>query len=451
MGAGRTRAVWARFRLVGAAILLLLSVMSQGTGLFFLVAAFGRTLLDPALRQRTVAVVVPAIVYAAWYLAVGRDAVTGSGHVAGIGAVVGFVVRGVGHAVGSVSGLGALPRGDALAVVVFCLALVATALAVLRSRRPPALAAGSLLAMVAMYAVIGLVRADLPSDFATRSRYVYVAAFFLVLAVADWLPLLRDWTTGRPRARLVVEAGLSLALIAAMVANLAALGPIRARFQANADLTRAYIELALANRGASWIDPASPLPGMPPLPELIAIIERSGSPLHDDLIRGVVKGPGATARERALLRLIGGGFHAEPGVGDGTPAVLTIVDWDGVTVEDDDSCATVTATGTGGSVTVQAPSGSRIRVVAARDATTQALLGSTTPSLPIDLTLAAGCPDRHRGARTSATDRPGSCVSPSPEAAGRVRESPASSGGPDRRGAGREPTRHGPCPGAPGR
>ena len=112
-----------------------------------------------------------------------------------------------------------------------------------------------------------------------------MAAFFLVLAVADWLPLLREWTAGRPRIRLVVRAGLSVVLVAAIVANLVALGPIRARFQANADVTRAYIELALAHRDAAWIDPASPLPGMPPLPALIDTVERSGSPLRDDSFR----------------------------------------------------------------------------------------------------------------------------------------------------------------------
>ena len=296
------------------------------------------------------------------------------------------MARGIGHAVGHFSGLSALPRGDLLAVAAFGVASVATTVAVLRSHRPPALAAGSLLAVVVMYTVIGLVRAELPSDFATRSRYVYVAAFFLVLAVADWLPLLRDWT------RLIVKAALSVALIAAIVANLAAFGPIRARFQANADLTRAYIGLALANRDASWIDPASPLPGMPSLPDLFAIVERSGSPLQDDLVPAVIKVPGPTARERAMLRMIGAGFHTEPGVGTGTPGPLTIVGLKEAIAEADGMCATVTATKPDGTVAVKAPSGSRIRVDTANDAATQARLGLMTPSLPLELSLAAGTP-----------------------------------------------------------
>lgn len=379
---------------VGAAILLIATLTSSGMGLFFVVAAFGRTLFDPAVRPRVVAVIPAAITYVVWYLTVGNNPVGGSsGHLAGLLAMAGFVVRGIGHAVGAVSGLGFAPRGDLLAVAAFGVAVVATALAVLRARRPPALGAGALLAILAMYTVIGLVRADLPSDFATRSRYVYVAAFFLVLAVADWLPLLRDRTTGRPRGRLALEAGLALVLIAAIVANLAAFGPIRARFQANADLTRAYIELALARRGAGWIDPASVLPGMPRLPVLIGIVERSGTPLHDDLVPGVVKDPGSAARERALLRMIGAGFHAEPGVGEGTPVALEIVGQDDVIVEPDGACTTVTGTGTEAGVEIAAPSGTRIRVVAAKDSEIRALLGLLRPpSLPLELPLVAGAP-----------------------------------------------------------
>ena len=379
---------------VGAALLLIAALTSSGMGLFFVVAAFGRTLLDPAVRPRVVVVIPAAITYMVWYLTVGNHPVGGSSdHLAGLLATAGFVVRGIGHAVGAVSGLSFVPLGALLAVVLFGVWLLATGWAVLRARRPPALAAGALLAVGAMYTLIGLVRADLPSDFATRSRYVYVAAFFLVLAVADWLPLLRDWTKGGPRARLAVEAGLSLVLIATIAANLAAFGPIRTRFQADADLTRAYLELALAHRDAAWIDPASPLPGMPPLPELVAIIERSGSPLHDDLVPAVVKDPGATARERALLRMIGAGFHAEPGIGEGTPVALEIVGKGDVIVEPDGACTTVTGTGNQANVEVAAPSGMRIRVVAAKDAEARAMLGLVRPpSLPLELSLVAGVP-----------------------------------------------------------
>jgi hypothetical protein len=380
-----------RWAAVGAATLLVLSLMSQGTALFFLVAAVCRTLLDPALRSRIVAVVPAIATYAVWYVTLGRDSVGGPGFAA-IGSVVTFVVRGIGHATGAVSGLGFLPGTEQLTFAVYAAAFLATGWAVLRARRPPALAAGALLAIAAMYAFIGLVRADLPSDFATRSRYVYVAAFFLFLAVADWLPVIRDWTTGRPRLRLTTNVVLSIALVAAVVANLAAFGPIRARFQANADVTRAYIELALANRDATWIDPESPLPGMPPLPDLIRTLEASGSPLRDDLWPSVVRKPGPAARERALLRMIGSGFRAEAATTEQPTGTLEVVRRDGAAAETDGGCVTVSASDSSSEVDVAAPSGSRIRITPRGSAKARALLGRTTPSLPLDLGLAAGVP-----------------------------------------------------------
>jgi hypothetical protein len=380
-----------RWSAVGASSLLILSLMSQGTALFFLVAAVCRTLLDPALRSRFSAVVPAIVTYAVWYVTLGRDSVGGTGFAA-IASVVTFVVRGIGHAVGAVTGLGYLPGGEQLAFALCAAALVATGWAVLRARRPPALAAGALLAIGAMYAFIGLVRADLPSDFATRSRYVYIAAFFLFLAVADWLPVIRDWTAGRPRLRLAANVVLSIALIAAVVANVAAFGRIRGQFQANADLTRAYIELALANRDAPWTDPDSPLPGMPPVPDLIKTIEVSGSPLRDDLVPSVVKKPGAAAQERALLRLIGSGFRAEPAASEQPAGALEVIRVDGATAEPDRGCVTVTASDTASEVDVAAPSGSRIRVTPRSSAQARALLGRTTPSMPLELPLAAGIP-----------------------------------------------------------
>lgn len=60
-------------------MLLVAALMSSGMGLFFLVAAFARTLLDPTLRLRTVAVLAPALTYLAWYVTVGHDPVTRPG------------------------------------------------------------------------------------------------------------------------------------------------------------------------------------------------------------------------------------------------------------------------------------------------------------------------------------------------------------------------------------
>ena len=375
----------------GAAIVLFASVMSSGMGLFFVVAAIGRTLLDPVARPRAVAIVPPAIAYTAWYLTVGHDPVTQSGHLAGVVAVAAFVARGVGHAVGAFSGLGLVPRGNVLAVAAFGTAALATGWAVVTSRRPPALAAGALLAIVAMYTVIGVVRAELESDFATRSRYVYVAAFLLVIAVADWLPLLRDYAGGQSRGRVGLVALLSVVLVVATAANAVAFGPIRARFARNADLTRAYVELAMSTRGAGWVDPDSVLPGMPPLPILIATVERFGSPLHDDLVPAVARDPGQKAREDALLRMVGSGFRIEPGIGEATSLPLILVKVDGANGTWDDACLTLRDAGPYASATVAVPSGSRLRIAASDEGNASAVLGHLrSPSRRVDLELKKG-------------------------------------------------------------
>jgi hypothetical protein len=243
-----------------------------------------------------------------------------------------------------------------------------------------------------MYLIIGLVRAQFPSDFATRSRYVYVAAFLLVISVADWLPLLRDRARG-PLARAALAVGLALVLIAATVANAATLQTIRARFQADADLTRAYIELAMAHQNEPWIDPASVLPGMPLLPDLVAIVRRSGSPTHDDLFPAVVRDPGARAREAALLRMTGSGFRAERGSRDAPPLPVTITSSTDVAISTGVPCLSVTDAGNDAAVSVRVPTGSRIRLTASNDVVGRALLGlALPPSRTIDIAMSAATP-----------------------------------------------------------
>ncbi len=381
-----------RVATAGAAVLLVASLMSSGIGLAFLAAAFGRTILDREIRPRAWAVVPPTVVFLAWYLVLGHTAESGPGHLASASALPGFVVRGIGHAVGAFTGLAVAPRGELLAFGAFGVAFLVTAWAVLTIRRPPALAAGALLAIGAMYLIIGLVRAQFPSDFATRSRYVYVAAFLLVISVADWLPPLRDRARG-PQARAALAIGLALVLVAATVANAASLQTIRARFQADADLTRAYIELAMTHQNEPWIDPASVLPGMPSLPDLVAIVRRSGSPTHDDLFPAVVRDPGARAREAALLRMTGSGFRAERGSRAAPPLPVTITSSTDVAISTGEPCLSVTDAGKDAAVSVSVPTGSRIRLTASNDVVGRALLGlALPPSRTIDIAMPAATP-----------------------------------------------------------
>lgn len=379
---------------VGAAILLLLSVMSSGMGLFFLVAAAGRTLLDPAARRRAVALLLPGIAYGAWYLTVGKDPVARTERLAGIGDLAGFVGRGIGHAVGATTGLGALPDGEWLGLAIFGIVAVATGWAIVVRRPPPALAAGALLGIAAMYTLIGVVRAELASDFATRSRYVYVAAFLMALVIADWVSILAACVAGRPRAQGALIAGLSVVLVATIVANLAALGTVRDQFAAHAELTRAWVARASADRDAPWIDPDGILLGMSSMSDVLKVIDRSGSPVRDDVVPSLARKPGAAAREAALLRLVGSGFQVEPAGGDVPGTVpLAISGVTDATVDPDGGCLTSTPTGRRPRVIVQVPTGTRLQVTSTDDDTAVAWLGlARPPSLPIDLGLRGGVP-----------------------------------------------------------
>src|SRR5207245_7968260 len=146
-------------------------------------------------------------------------------------------------------------------------------------------------------------------------------------------------------------------------ANLAAIGPIRAQFQSNADLTRAYVALATAHRNDVWIDPEPGLLlGMPALPVLLATIDRFGSPDRDRFVPAVARNPGNEARENALLRLVGRGFRAEPGTANGAALPIELVALAGASATWDAGCTTPADLGAKGAVTVAIPTGSRLLV-----------------------------------------------------------------------------------------
>ncbi len=372
-----------------ASVLLLASLMSSGMGLFFLTAVFGRTIFSPSLRMRTLAVVPPTAAYLLWYVLLSRQ----SGDLVDPLAVVPFVARGIGHSTGAITGLGYLPDRDLLAVALFFALLIATAWAVIAGR-PLALAAGCLFATLAMYTLVGFVRAHhLESNFATKSRYVYVASFLLILAVADWLPELRARMTSQARRRVAVTRLLAIALIASIVVNIKALAVARDQFQNRADLTRAYIALALAHGDEPWVDPNSVPYGMPPMPLLLRVLERYGSPLRDTLVPGVAKAPGARAYEAALLGMVGDGYRVEPSAPSGEHKPVRVIETEDLVAAPDGDCIRLVDAGRNGAVTVSVPGGIRIRVTAASTLRGSALLGiDWPPSRPIDLDLAPGLP-----------------------------------------------------------
>lgn len=306
-----------------ASLLLVAGLASSGVGLFFLVVVAGRTLADAQLRRRASVVVPPLAVYLLWFLLIGREGVGTGGPVSLDPSTARFIARGVVHSVQSAVGLDHLPDGHLWGMVIFLVLAALTARRLVRGRPAP-LAAGCVLGVFAMYTLIAVVRlrADPGYDHATSSRFVYVAAFLLALAVVDLLPGRSWWSALRGARRLVVPAAVVLAVGLATAANVYALDEKRSEFEATAERTRAFVSVVLTRGSERWVDQDEHRGWFPPVPELRRTIERHGSPLRDELFGVEIEAPDATALESALLALAGDAFRFETAEGH---SVLTNV------------------------------------------------------------------------------------------------------------------------------
>jgi hypothetical protein len=294
-----------------ASALFLGSLASSGMGVFFLVVAAGRTFLDASLRKRVLAVALPFAIYLIWFALVGRDQV-GDDRVFVEPSIARFAVRGIAYSTERLLGLDHLTYGELWGLTFFVGVSLVTALRMARGRTH-ALAAGCLLGVAAMYTVIGVgrVRADPGYDHATSSRYVYVAAFLLVLAVVDLLPERSSWSVRGNWIGTAAAAALLFILGCAIVANIEALRTARTQFQATSNFTRAFVEVALTRGHEPWVDRDAARGWMPSIAELEHTVAQHGSPVRDELFPSVAKPPDAATKEAALLALVGDGFRVE--------------------------------------------------------------------------------------------------------------------------------------------
>ncbi len=227
----------------------------------------------------------------------------------------------------------------------------------------------------------------------TRSRYAYPVAFLLVLAVADWIPGVTASLLSRRYARLAGIGGFMLALGAVTVANVDALAANQAQARLNADVTRAYISLAINRGEESWVDRDSMFALMPPVPELVATIRKHGSPLRDDLVPRALPAPAKRAREIALLFIVGDGFRVVRTTRAGQQTRLVLVAIEDVEVARNGSCFVLRNAGREGATTFTAPGGTHIRVTADSAISGAAVLGQEfPPSRAVDFEAAAGSP-----------------------------------------------------------
>ena len=307
--------------------------------------------------------------------------------------MVRFAARGLTYAVGRVGGFDLAGRVPMLGWVAGAATLLLVAVVFVRQamgRLVAPLALGGVVAATAMYVVIGLTRADLASDFATRSRYVYVAAFLLIPALGD---LIASLATGRrlPRAGVAVLIALAVLSIGANILDLRA---GRATFARNAGLTRAYLTVLAENPGRTWQDPLMPL-GWPAPDRVAALVERYGSPLKDTLVSSNARPPTRAQLERALLGLSNGSFtvtpdESSPAEGTVVPAVL---DSGQVVATPADACLSVTTDGADGWITVSVPDGGALIVHGPVDGATASLGRALPPAVSRAKSLPRPSPD----------------------------------------------------------
>lgn len=285
-------------RPVAATALLAMAVMTSGFGLFMLAVVGLDVLLDRSRRHLLPVVLVPAGIWVAWYLAIGRAGVAAHGDPFTVDVLrhaPAFVLAGVSTAFGSALGV-----GEAIGLVAFGGLIGAAVIAVRRGRPIPPRAAACVGAIVGMYALLAVVRADTDPAAPLYSRYAYLSGILALISLAILLgrrPLPAARAT-RIATLGVVSATVTLSLL--WNARLLVAG--RDLFAERADLTRALVELALTRPLPDGVHPGRSLILVPSPDRLTAIVDRYGSPLEDPLAGDAASPITPAARAEALRR-----------------------------------------------------------------------------------------------------------------------------------------------------
>jgi len=301
-----------RRRMPAVALLLTLGVATSGMGLLFLLLVGVELGLDGARRRALLWLAVPALSYATWYLAYGRTGVDTYGRpytVEAFARLTWFVPVGVADAIREATGL-----PEVVGIAVTAAVAVTIGWQVFRHRAVPSRTLGACAAILAEFALIGLVRGQLGSWAADYPRYAYTATILAIVGASPWVARLQ-LPTGR-RARLGARVAGILALEALLVVNVHSLVLGAGLFQDRADLTRALVTVALRYDSAPAVVPDRSLVLVPSPSSLEAIVASAGSPTRDSLMPGVVPPIRPETMDDALNRLVGGAVpRVEAGAG----------------------------------------------------------------------------------------------------------------------------------------
>lgn len=257
-----------RRRLVGASAALLGALMFSGVGLFFLAAIAVGLGLDRGRRRQLVALIIPGAAYLAWFAAFGRSGVTAE--LPSPAAWLAYIANGLVSATGGLFALAAPFGVVALVVVIGLVAFRWWQRGAIDAR-----VVGAAAGLLAQFALTGIVRSQLGPGQAASSRYVYIAAFFLLLIISDGVCDI-SW---RPASAI----GLAVAVTVVLTLDLAQLRTYAAEKTAFTDIERTDLQVVTFYRGAPGIDLDAPV-DLAVVPQLtprlyFAAVDRYGSPV----------------------------------------------------------------------------------------------------------------------------------------------------------------------------
>jgi hypothetical protein len=269
-------------RAAAATGLLIVAVMTSGYGLFMLGLVGLDVLLDGRRRRWIALLAIPAGLYVLWYVTLGRSGIATYGNPfteATLTSLPRFIVDGMATALGAAVGGGALMGRILTVVLVAWIAWLAS-----HRRTIPRRAIACLLAIVAEYTIVGIVRAQLEVDASLYTRYAYLSGILALIAAASLI--------GRPAipaARRPLLVGVGVAVLAFSLAwNVALLLAGRALYAERADLTRALVTVGTTDPLPPGVDRNLNLVLVPSPVQLRSVIDTYGSPMTDALAPGFV-------------------------------------------------------------------------------------------------------------------------------------------------------------------
>ena len=292
-----------------AVALLTIGMTTSGFGIFMLGVVGLEVLADRRRWLLVVPLAIPAGIYVAWFLALGRSGVGFARDpftAQALADVPRFILEGLGNAAGSAVGV-----GPTYGLFVMGAVAVGGAIRIARGHAPGPRFLGVIGGIVAMYAILGLVRGGVLDTAAFYPRYSYLSGILFLAALASLVGRI-DWPAAPLRRSALRVIGVSVLSIS-LVWNVRLLTLGRDVFLDRAALTRALVETALHPELPDVVDRDRDLILVPSPNSLERIVRRYGSPLNDTFVEPLPAIPDATYDE-AWRRVLEGNASSYPGL-----------------------------------------------------------------------------------------------------------------------------------------